>query len=209
MMYTHIAIFGASGRVGRLVVAEALSRGYAVTAFVHRHTHLEDDPRLTIVQGDIHSEDDIHKALAQADAIISTLGSWSTKQKDILSAGMRHIIPAAQSVGIDRIVSLTGADARADGDTLSVIHRVSHAGINLIAGNILRDGETHIKLLESSQLDWTVIRSPIMTSTDSKAYTLTHTRPLPWNTISRQSVALAMLAELDQDHHSQQALFIK
>lgn len=209
MMYTHIAIFGANGRVGRLVVSEALTRGYAVTAFVHRHANFDDDPRLTIVRGDIHNEDDVRQALARADVVISTLGSWGTKQKDILSAGMRSIIPATQSAGIDRIISLTGADARAAGDTLSIIHRLSHAAISLIAGKILSDGETHIKLLENSQLDWTVIRSPIMTTKNAASYTFTHTRPLPWTTIPRRSVVLALLAELDHDHHSQQALFIK
>jgi len=204
-----ITVFGASGKVGRLVVANALSQGYTVKAFVHSHGDFTEHPNLTIVKGDIYAALDVATAIEGAYAVISTLGSWGTPKKDVLSAAMHYIVPAMRAGGITRIVSLTGADARASGDTLGIIHRLSHLGINIVAGKILDDSERHISLLERSELDWTVIRSPIMTSRKSTIFTLTHTRPLPWSTITRQCVALALLAELGPDHHSQQALFIK
>lgn len=207
-MSKKITVFGASGNVGRLVVSEALLRGYFVTAFVHHHANLDEHPNLHIVQGDIHNRADIDAAITDSQAVISALGSWHTKEKDILSKATTHIVPAMKAAGVDRIITLTGADARARGDDKDIIHRLSHAAISVFAGKILRDGENHIAILEKSDLDWTVVRSPIMTSSRSESYTLSAKRPKPWRTVSRRSVANALLNQLGEKRLSQEAPFI-
>lgn len=208
-MAKTLTLFGASGNVGKLVVADALAQGYIVRAVVHTHDVFETHPNLTVIKGDIRDRATIKEALETADSVISTLGSWGTKQKDILNTAMKNIIPEMHTAGIGRIISLTGAEARATGDSLSSIHRLAHVGISVIGRKILRDSEQHIALLEKSTLDWTVIRSPIMTNATSSTYSLTTKRPLPWQTISRQSVAAALLSELGHEHHSQQALYVR
>lgn len=176
----RITVFGASGNVGRLLVTQALWRGYYVNAFVHGSSNLEKNNNLQIITGDVYDPESVLQATKNVDAVISALGSWGTPKKDILSAGMRNIIPAMQSNGIKRIVSLTGADARASNDTLTPIHRFSHALLGIAAGKILMDGETHIELLEQSGLDWTVIRSPIMNERgDVSRFRLGNARPAP------------------------------
>jgi putative NADH-flavin reductase len=204
----HITVYGANGQVGRLVVKGLLERGHTVTAFVHKNNGLIQTDQLRIIEGDIHDAAAVEAALEATDAVISTLGSWHTPSKDILASGMQHIIPAMQSRGIKRIISLTGAESRAAGDKLSIIHRFAHIGIAIIARKILRDGEVHIKQLESSELDWTVIRSPIMNERGGSHYHLSDRRPLPWQTIHRQAVADALVQQLNDRHFTQKAPFI-
>ena len=122
----NIVVFGAAGKVGRQVVENALADGYNVIAFVHRHHDLPDDPSLEIISGDIYNRADIEKALQNVDAVISALSSWGTQYQDVLSAAMTHIIPVAERYKISRIISLTGADARAGDDHISTLHRLSH-----------------------------------------------------------------------------------
>lgn len=203
-----IVVFGASGRVGSLVVKYALDAGYDVVAFVHRHHQLPDNPALTIIQGDIYVTEDVLNAIKGVDIVVSALGSWGTKRKDVLSSAMASIIPAMQQHGVTRIVSLTGAEARASGDHLGIIHRFAHVGIGMTAGKILRDGERHIEALEQSRLDWTVIRSPIMTSRPVQKYTLSNHRPTPWALIQRTAVARAMVDQLSDETYIRQAPFI-
>jgi putative NADH-flavin reductase len=178
----RIVIFGANGRVGNLVVKEALKRGHKVSAFVHSRSSFDYNPSLKIVKGDIYNPKDVENAVKGSDAVISALGSWGTPKKDILTTGMKNIIPAMQNNKTKRIVSLTGSDALAPGDTKTLIYILSHFTLSRLAPKILKDGETHIKLLSDSDLNWTVVRSPVMNS-----------RPKPWSTINRKSVALAML----------------
>lgn len=206
----RITVFGAGGKVGRLVVKGALDAGHDVTAFAHHDPKFAKDPRLTVVRGDIHDPEDVVKAVKGADAVISALGSWGTETKDIVSAGTANIIPAMEAAGAGRVISLTGADARAEGDRLSLMHRLTHAAIQVTPPRkILADGERHIRLLERSGLDWTVIRSPIMNERgDRGSFRLGTGRPAPWATVNRHSVALAMLHLLDTDKYSRQAPFI-
>jgi putative NADH-flavin reductase len=194
-MNEQVTVFGASGRVGRLVVAELLARGYKVVAVVHRKNRLRPRPGLRIATGDIYDADAVDEALAGSQIVVSCLSSWGTVSKDILTVGTRHIIAAMKRREISRIVSLTGADARAAGDTLSLIHRLTHSVLRVIVPRILGDGEQHISLLEHSQLDWTVLRSPIMTKrTLRRPVHVSDRRPLPWQRVSRRAVALAMVA---------------
>lgn len=204
----RIVVFGANGRVGRLVVGLLLEKGYAVTAFVHRDDGSFDTNQVSIVQGDVYDVNSVEKAIAEADAAISTLGSWGTPKKDIVSSGMKAIIPLMQKYHMKRIISLTGADARASGDELSLIHRATYLAASLGAGKILKDGEDHIALLEESSLDWTVIRSPVMTETGSTTYVLNTSRCLPWQTIHRHAVAQAIVDQLDDMSYIGKSPFI-
>ncbi len=188
----------------------ALAAGYEVTAFVHHPPEFTDDPKLKIVQGDIHKPKDVGRAVKGADVVISALGSWGTKSKDIVSSGMANIIPVMQDNGVRRIISLTGADARAEGDKLGFMHRMTHMAIKFTPPRkILADGERHIRLLEQSGLDWSVVRSPIMNERgDAKGFKLSSHRPAPWATVNRHSVALSMLDLIDDDTYSCRAPFV-
>lgn len=205
----RVVIFGANGKVGKLVVAEALGRGHTVTAFVHKHSDFESNPNLHIARGDIHNSQDVAAAIQGADAVVSALGSWGTQSKDIVSSGMANIIPAMEKFGVKQIISLTGSDARAAGDELGLVHRVSYPFLKLVAGKILRDGEKHIELLAASQLNWTVLRSPAMnTRGEAEQYTLNMQRPLPWQTVHRNAVAQAMLDQLELKEWTARAPYI-
>lgn len=208
-MAEQLTVFGANGRVGRRVAAEALARGYSVVAFVHSRSQLATHDNLRIVQGDIYNPADVARALEGSTAVVSALGSWSTAAKDILTAGMTTIIPAMRRSGVATIISLTGADARSPGDKRSIIHNLMHAFLMVIAPKIMVDGEQHITLLADSSLDWTVLRSPIMKpKAGAGRYALSDTRPLPWQLISYDTVALAMVNALQDRTWSKAAPYV-
>jgi putative NADH-flavin reductase len=197
----HITIFGAAGKVGRLVVQELLARDHTVTAFVHRNSPFEESGRLRIAKGDVHEAADVAASTEGSQAVISVVSSWGTPDKDTLTAAMTNICPAMQAAGIRRIISLTGGDARAAGDSLSAMHRFNHALFNIIGPKIVVDAERHIAILKDSGLDYTVLRAPLMTKNPSKAYRLDDQRPQLWDTVSYASVAAAMVDVLEQSSH--------
>lgn len=205
----RITVFGASGKVGRLVVARALERHHQVTAFVHSHSPFEPHPQLTIIQGDVHDAAAVRKALTQSEAVISTLGSWHTPSKDIVSSAMRAIIPVLQAGPHKRIVSLTGGGAYAPGDRKTLVYRLGHALFSVVAGKIIRDGEEHIRLLAASSLDWTVLRAPVMTNQHLSSYTLSLRAPAPWQLIPRKAVARALLDQVEGPAYNQRAPYIR
>lgn len=213
----HITIFGASGKVGRLVVAEALARGHSVTGFVHSHSSIGNKPNLRIYQGDIHTQHDVTTSLQGSQAVISALGSWSSWKnwntqgshpKDIVAAGTRSIITAMHAHGISRVISLTGTEAYDMFDAPDILRKTAHLAAHIGAGKILRDGEDHIKLLRGSDLDWTVLRSPVMTNGAAIFYRLTLKPMPPWQIIPRRAVAKALVDQLDGPGYVQASPFI-
>ena len=195
----HVVVFGANGKVGSIVVAKLLENGHRVTAFVYGRNSFRAHPKLTMFQGNVKQASDVQQALKGAEAVISTLGSWGTKTKDILATGMQVIIPAMQSQGVSRIVSLTGSAAQAPHDHWGITSKLSRQLLVLVAPKILKDGEDHIQLLNKSTLDWTVVRSPIMNELGNDTYSLTSKLPGLFETINRHAVAQAIIDQLEDD----------
>lgn len=194
--------------MGSQVVSHALARGYRVRAFCRSEPTFPTHPNLEIERGDIHDTGAVTRAVQGSDAVISCLGSWHTKSKDIVSSGMNMIIPAMHAAHIRRIISLTGSEARDTGDSYGIVHRLMHAFISIVASKVLKDSEKHINILRGSSLDWTVIRSPVMTPGNKAAYTLNDKRPSPWETVSRSSVVDAMLDQLEKSPNLQQSPYL-
>jgi putative NADH-flavin reductase len=201
-----ILVFGASGKVGRLVITELLGRGHEVTAFVHSH-ELPDTPHLTSVRGDIYDRSSVQAAIANQEVIISALSSWGSKDKNVLSTAMQMIVPAAEAAGIRRLVSLTGDGAQAAGDSVSFLKHLTHPLLNFLAPKILRDGEDHIEILAHSKLNWVVLRSPVMTNRPAGRYALSVKSA--GLLIPRTTVAKAMTDLAESSEHPGSAPFIR
>lgn len=80
----NIAILSASGRAGRLITDEALSRGFSVSAFVRDSKKLNPKENLKVIQKDIFNL--TAQDLNGFDVIIDAFGEW----KD-LSLHKKHI----------------------------------------------------------------------------------------------------------------------
>lgn len=201
----RLTVFGASGKVGQLVVEEALKDGHQVVAFVHTNNPFKDNKKLAVVSGDIKDQVAVAKALEGADSVISTLGSWGTKSKDIVSSGVENIIPSMQKNKQKRIITVTGSGAHWSQDQPNFLQRLNHRFIKIVSSKILTDGERHIRLLEKSGLDWTVIRSPIMSSKKAKKYKLDYIEPAVYETVSRKAVARCMVDQLKNPSYIRKA----
>lgn len=206
----QVTVFGASGKVGQRVVKILLAQNYSVIAFIHQHNPFEPHQKLRFVRGDIHISSNVSHAVTGSQAVISTLGSWGTKEKDIVSTGIINIIQAAEGHNTLRVVCLTGADALASGDHSNLLQRMQRLLIyRSPARKILVDGEQQINVLQKSKLQWTVLRSPIMTNAGSvNQYVISNKRPSVLATINRDSVALALVELLHDQHFINKAPYI-
>ena len=200
-----ILVLGASGRIGSLVVQQLLKQGHNVHALVRSSASLPEHPLLTSVEGDVRKQTDITHALQGCDAVVSALSSWGTPTKDILQTAMQNIVSSPQGSTI-RVVSLTGADARAPGDTPNIVQRSMHFFLGNMAKKVLQDGEKHIAVLAGANNNWSVLRSPVMNNKGKNgSYRLSNKLPMPWQTIHRHDVATAMVSLLEQNTHICQA----
>lgn len=204
----NILIFGANGNIGTRVVSSLLNDGHTVKAFVHGASHFPKHELLSVITGDVRSSKDVESALPGVDVVISTLGSWGTKSKDILSTGMQVIIPAMEKAKIQRIISLTGSGVLLPTDNAAWYDRLNPLLLQIVAPKILIDGERHIQELRKSDLDWTVVRSPVMKNGAKNGYVLSDTPPLLWKRAVRDDVAQAIVDLATSNDHVKQAPFL-
>ena len=113
-----IAVTGATGFVGRIVVQSLLARGYHVRAMV-RHGSAKKLPphaNLEIVEGSSLSEPELEALLRGCDALVHLVGTRRAEMKetgqtyeDVDLASVRAAIPAMKRVGVKRILLLSAA----------------------------------------------------------------------------------------------------
>lgn len=158
-----LTIFGASGKTGIPLTEQALAAGHEVTAFVRDPNKLPiRHERLTVIQGDAADAAAVERAVAGADAVISALGPTPTAPKGIHTTATRNIVAAMKKQGVRRLVSLTGAGVAAPEDQPKLVNHIIKLALKTLAGDVLRDGEGHAKVIQSSDLDWVIVRGPVL-----------------------------------------------
>ncbi|RBW69074.1 NAD(P)-dependent oxidoreductase [Bacillus taeanensis] len=150
----NVLILGASGRVGRKLVQYALKDGYDVKAFVRNPEKLHAfHEKLTIFQGDARSREDIFNAIKNVDAVISTL---STDKTTTLTDSIPLVIEAMKQENISRIITVGTAgilNSRTNPELLRYQSSESKRKLTRAA----EEHEKVFRLLEQSQLDWTIV----------------------------------------------------
>ena len=106
----RIVVFGARGKLGRLVVDEALDRGHEVTA-VERDPapFAADRPGMTVVPGDVTDPDAVARAAAGHDAAVSTIGPRVGTDGSYLADVARSLLAGIASAGVPRLLVVGGA----------------------------------------------------------------------------------------------------
>ena len=160
----QLTIFGATGKTGRLLVAQALAQGHTVTALARSPDKLAvHHDRIQVIQGDIRAADKVSQAVAGADAVISVLGPTSNKPEMAVSQGMDNILAAMRQHGVRRLIQSAGAGVRDPKDQPTAVHAFFGGLVRLLSPHVVADMEQVVEKVRGSGLDWTVVRVPMLT----------------------------------------------
>lgn len=96
-----IAVIGATGNVGKRIVAEALHRNHSVTAIARDPSKLTDRDGLTIIQGDANDPAKLGMLLVGHDAIVSSI--------KFLDSDITLLVQAVRASGVSRYLIVGGA----------------------------------------------------------------------------------------------------
>ena len=104
-----IALIGANGNVGKVILKEALLRGHQVTGIVHNISKVEStQDNLKFIEGDIFDEERLSKAIEGNDIVISAFGPKHGEEKSLVDA-TKNLINAVKKAGVPRLLSMGGA----------------------------------------------------------------------------------------------------
>ena len=197
-----IAIFGATGKTGVLIVKAALREGHEVNAYVRDRAKLGiQHEKLHLIQGNLSDPQTIEKAILGTDAVISALSSG----KGTLTVFGGLAIPIMRRLAIKRIVSLVGAGVSEEGDPSSFGRSIMLGLMNLIAKDVLSDATKHADQLRGSDLDWTLVRPPRLVdgAATGKIEHSEHLKLGPSRSITRADLANFMLKAATSSQYTQ------
>ncbi len=205
-----LAIFGAAGRTGIPLVQQALEGGNDVVALVRTPSKLAiGNERLTVVQGDVANLADVERVVQGADAVLSVLGHVKDSEPDILTKAIRNIITAMDKYDVKRLVSLSGASVYAPQDKPKLVNRLIKFFTQATTGSLLKDAEQHFTALQNSDVDWVVVRGPILNEgPHTGTYRVGWTGVNTGIRVSRADIADFMLKQVTDTTYLRQAPLI-
>lgn len=196
----RILLLGATGRLGQVLVEHLLKKQYQVTALVRSPQKLSSKTNLTILSGDVTSQEDLEHALKDVDVVISTLGHGFRTKYPIQKLMLEALIPLLEKKKIRRFITITGSGMLTKEDPKSVFAEGMEGLISLIDPYRMQDSKDQQKLLEKSDLEWTVVRTPIHNgSIQEKVTYVGLAQPPVWETVSRTAIAEFITECIEKD----------
>ena len=201
---SRILIVGATGGTGRQLVAQALERGYAVTAFVRDPSRLPiAHRRLTVIRGDVLDPASVEAAIRGQEAVVCALGhSRYFLPTRILSEGTRNILRAMETHGVRRLVCETSLGIGDGAGRMGLYYTLFV--IPVILPFYFWDKTRQERLVAGSHAEWVIVRPGALTSGGRRGRYRHGGRigNFLWTVrISRADVADFMLNQLESDTH--------
>lgn len=195
----RLAIVGASGGTGRLLVDQALAAGHDVTALVREAARVPiTHSRLRVVESDVMRPATLR--VDGHDAVLCAIGTMPEARADrprmqrgvpVCSEGTQHLIEAMTAAGVHRLVVESSASVGASRHTgrLGVAWFVWR-----LLGDVMEDKERQEACIRASGLDWTVVR-PVKLTAGALTGRVRVGEDVRWGwgRVSRADVAAVML----------------
>jgi len=198
---TKILLLGATGATGRLMVNQAVARGYDVTVLVRSAEKASDITGAKLIVGDARDERVLREALKGRDAVVSALGTPVSPFREVtlLSTATRALVSAMKAEQVSRLVCITGMGA---GDS------AGHGGF--IADNVIfplllkkvyADKNRQEAIVRNSGLNWVLVRPSILNNKPGRGSirALTDLSGFHGGSIAREDVAKFVLDQVRAD----------
>jgi biliverdin reductase / flavin reductase len=207
-----VAIFGATGGTGRIIIRRALERGYEVTAAARNPSALlGGHERLRVVKADVLQPQTLEAVVDDQDAVITSVSVGNAvkegrKPTTLFSEGTRNVIAAMEREGVRCLVCLSSSAVEPDPALGIIFGKIMRP---LILKEMYADMSRMEREVRSSGLDWIIVRPSTLTDNPASGrYVLGIDRiPKGWR-IPREDVAEFTLDQLDDDRYLKRAIAI-
>ncbi|WP_431957065.1 NAD(P)-dependent oxidoreductase [Nocardia lijiangensis] len=155
-----IAVFGATGTVGRLVVEQALEQGHEVTAFTRNSAGItQRHERLRVVEGDVFDTHQAERAVAGQDAVVIALGDG--RKGLVRFGGTKSVVEAMHRTGVKRLICQSTLGVGDSRDNLNFLWK--HLLFGMLLRRAYNDHIAQEEYVRASNLEWTIVRPSAFT----------------------------------------------
>ncbi|HEV2375617.1 MAG TPA: NAD(P)H-binding protein [Streptosporangiaceae bacterium] len=156
-----VAVFGASGLTGRMILPLLVQGGHSVQALARNPASVSQfDEAVSIVHGNARDMAAVVATIDGQDAVLSAFGQRSRRKDDVQEVFYRNVIAAMAHTGVHRFVALSALGV---GDSRAQVPLVFRLIRNTVLKNVYDDKDRADALVAASDLDYTNVRPARLT----------------------------------------------
>lgn len=195
----RVAVVGATGPTGLLVVEQLLARGHEVVAYIRRPEALTPTTHLTIVGGDLGDIATFAAAITGCDVMVSTLGSRSMRERNFMTQHLPLVVDAMVAGGVPRLVLMS---ALGGGEVPKNTTGVSRSIFGVMSKWIFADRTASESILNARGVQWSGVYPGFLNNSPAAAAVdvidVDEIRDFRGGSVSRANVA-AVIVQLVED----------
>lgn len=195
-----VAIFGATGMVGKYLVKQSLLKGFSVRAFARNVLAADytEHENLKLMPGSAFDENQVFKAVSGCDFVLSALGGLMDGVDKTRSFGMKTIVGQMVKAGTKRIVAVGGVGILNIADGNDMIMETKQFPKEFLP--VSNEHLAALGYLRNSGLEWTMVCPPMIADADVTGDYRVDADKLPSSpkgTVNAGDLSLFMLSEAE------------
>jgi len=208
MKQFKLAILGGTGKSGKYLVKELLNRGFQLRLLLRNPESFQlKSSFIEIVKGDARDYESVLSLVNGCDAVISTLGQ-PRGETSIFSQATRNVIRAMSQDKINRYVVITGLNVNTPSDKKGPKTKMATEWMKSNYPNTTLDKQVEFDILSKSDINWTLVRLPLIELTDEKRKVIISLEDCPGDKISATDLAYFLIDQLSSDTYIRKSPFI-
>lgn len=205
-----IAIIGGTGKSGKYLVRHLLNQRYSIKILVRDLSNFQiKSPLIQVIKGDVEDYEVILTLIEGSDAVISALGLGIPPSKpSIFSLATKNIIRAMNACGVNRYILLTGLNVDTPFDIKGPKTKYATEWMYTNYPISTADRQLEYTLLSESNIDFTLVRLPIIEQDDKRYEVNINLEDCPGDRISATELAHFIIDQLTETAYIKKAPFI-
>jgi len=210
MKKNKIAVIGATGKAGKYLLKELMQQDFQLKLLVRNPDKIQtQNSSVQIIQGNVNSYDDVKLLLKDCDAVISMLGlGIPNSEKNIFSTSTQNILKAMKEFKIDRYLVITGLNVDTPFDQKGPKTKMGTDWMKANFPETTADKQKEYEILSESNVDWTLVRLPLIEQTDEKSAVEVNMEDCLGDKISATNLALFLIEQLESKSYCKKAPFL-
>ncbi len=203
-----VAVIGATGKAGKYLVNKLLQDGYLVKALMRDAQNYQPaHPSLHVIQGNIQNIPDVKTLLSGCAAIISTLGQ-AKDEPLTASLAVSNIIAVMSEFHIKRYIFVCGLNIDVPGDQKSEANKAKSDWMRKNFAEVVADKQKAYDIVAASNIDWTMVRLPMIVQTDEKGVLAVNLQDCPGEHINACDLADFLIAQIADTCYIKKSPFV-
>jgi len=208
MKTNKIAVIGGTGKTGNYLVRELVKKRYPMKLLLRNPQNFNvKDPLIEILKGDARDPEAIDTLIAGCSAVISKIGQ-PVGEEPIFTDATNNIIQSMNSHGIKRYITITGLNVDTPFDHKNDKVKAATEWMYQNYPKTTRNKQDEYEILMNSNLDWTLIRLPLIIPASEHFETEANLRDCLGEKISAADLYQFLVSQLDDTSFIRECPFL-